>query len=78
MTGIVYKADPARADLPETGIPVRAIEADGSWGNVDIAHLDRASLDAWLRSRGTIDWPIDVIMILFHHPRPSPEGDVTA
>ena len=66
---MTYKADPDRMSLPETGIPVRALLANGSWGAVDIAHLDRTSLDAWLRSRETIDWPIDVVMILLGHPR---------
>ena len=64
-----YRADPDRTSLPETGIPVRALNANGSWDAVDIAHLDRESLDAWLRSRETIDWPVDVVMILLGHPR---------
>ena len=64
-----YKADPARSSMPETGIYVRALQEDGSWGSDDIMHLDRASLDAWLRSRDTMDWPIDVVMILLGHSR---------
>lgn len=68
---MTYKADPSRMILTETGIPVRALLPDGSWDAVDIAHLDRASLDAWLRSRDTLDWPINVVMILLGHPRRS-------
>ena len=60
--------DPAREDHnPDsylTGIYVRAIRSDGKWGNADIAELNRESLDAWLRSRDSIDWPIGVVMIL--------------
>jgi hypothetical protein len=48
-----YKADPSRSSLPETGIPVRALQEDGHWGSVDIMHLDRESLDAWLNGLAT-------------------------
>jgi hypothetical protein len=65
------RADPTRVSLPETGIPVRALDADGEWSAVDIAHLDRASFDAWIRSRGSIEWPIRILMLLFKHPEPS-------
>jgi len=41
-----------REDLPETGIYVRARGSDGSWGSFDIAHLEKDSLQRWLRSRG--------------------------
>ncbi len=64
-----YKADPSRSSLPETGIPVRALQEDGHWDSVDISQLNRESLDAWLRSRNSIEWPIDVVMILLGHPR---------
>lgn len=58
--------DPSRTHLPETGIYVRALNTDGTWDAVDIAHLHRDSLDTWLRSR-TIDWPIGVVMSLLGH-----------
>ena len=44
-----------------TGIYVRAIGQDGRWDSYDIAELDRDSLDFWLRSRDSIDWPIGVV-----------------
>lgn len=59
--------DPRRAHLPETGIYVRALSLDGTWGSEDIAHLHRDGLDAWLRSRPTPDWPISVVMVLLGH-----------
>lgn len=65
-----YQVDPKREKLPKTGIFVRA-QKDGHWGSHDIAHLERPSLDAWLRSRDTIDWPISVVMILLNHERQS-------
>jgi hypothetical protein len=46
------KLDPDRADEHETGIFVRAQDQSGGWHSADIAHLDKASLLAWLRSRG--------------------------
>ena len=58
--------DSARTHLPETGILVRATE-DGRIGNHDIAHLDTASLDTWLRSRDGIEWPISVVKLLLGH-----------
>lgn len=60
--------DPFRTHLPKTGIYVRALNTDGTWDAVDIAHLHRDSLDTWLRSR-TIDWPIGVVMALLGHRR---------
>lgn len=59
-------ADPRRIHLPETGIYVRALHTGGTWDVVDIAHLHRDSLDAWLRSRD-IDWPISVVKTLLGH-----------
>lgn len=59
--------DPTRSDLPGTGIYVRAVNAAGRWDNVDIAHLDTASLDQWLRSRNSIEWPIGVVNVLLGH-----------
>jgi hypothetical protein len=41
------------------------------WDAVDIAHLGRDSLDAWLRSRDSIEWPISCVMLLLGHgPEP--------
>lgn len=44
--------DPDRIEEPETGIYVRAKTSEGGWRSADIAHLDKASLLAWLQSRG--------------------------
>lgn len=74
--------DPARTHLPETGIYVRAREVTGgAFESVDIAHLDRPSLNEWLRSRDSIDWPISVVMTLLGHrrdPQANPDGGVVA
>lgn len=65
--------DPARAlRLPETGIPVRAKRAvpEGQperWGPVDINHLTRESLLAWLRSRAGL--AENVVLALLGHER---------
>lgn len=63
----VLQVDPERLDAPETGIPIRA-RTPGGFDTHDIAHLDRASLLAWLRSRGG-DNPFaeDVVGILLGH-----------
>ena len=50
-----------------TGIYVRARFSDGTFGNVDIAQLDAESLDHWLRSRDSIEWPVSVVKILLGH-----------
>lgn len=55
MSDIRYTADPKRFNMvltPETAVCVRGCRPDGSFGNVDIAELDKSSLLAWLRSRG--------------------------
>ena len=59
--------DSTRTYLPETGILVRAADERGRVGNHDIAHLDTASLDTWLRSRDGIEWPISVVKLLLGH-----------
>lgn len=46
------KIDPDRLWMPETGVLIRAQNEDDRWVAADIAHLDRKSLDRWLRSRG--------------------------
>ena len=51
-----------------TGIYVRAKNVEGKWGSYDIAELDRASLQAWLRSRGGENkWAESVVLILLGH-----------
>lgn len=69
---IILRTDPGRefdGDQGVTGIYVRAQRSDGRWGNADIAELDKESLDIWLRSRQSIEWPIGVVMILLDHQR---------
>lgn len=61
--------DPDRTHLQETGIYVRALNTEGRMGNADIAHLNRDSLDEWLRSRDSIEWPIGVVKALLGHPQ---------
>ena len=61
--------DSDRAHLPEAGIFVRALDADGHWDSVDIAHISRDSLIDWLRSRDSIEWPINVVMTILAHPQ---------
>lgn len=60
------RADPSRMHLPETHIPVRALNTEGRWDNIDISHLTAESLDEWLRSRN-IEWPIGVVKFLLGH-----------
>jgi hypothetical protein len=55
-------------NLPSTGIFVRAKDPEGEWCTVDIWALDRASLLAWLRSRGGDNpWAENVVGILLGH-----------
>jgi hypothetical protein len=61
-----FEADPRRASLAETGIYVRA-KRDGRWQVVDIAHLTRESLEAWIDSRPNI--ARNVVLHLLGHPR---------
>lgn len=63
------RVDVTRRHRPETGIPIRAIVPDEGWDSVDIAHLSKASLDRWLRSRGSGELAIQVIMVMLGHPR---------
>ena len=48
---------------------MRALNTEGRMGNADIAHLNRDSLDEWLRSRDSIEWPIGVVKALLGHPQ---------
>ena len=72
--------DPNRTDLPETGIYVRAKmpRAEGEvdvarpkWVSADIAHLTKAALGVWMRSRGgNNEYAESVVEILLgHHAR---------
>lgn len=61
--------DPDRTHLPETGIYVRALNPEERWVSADIAHLNRDGLDEWLRSRDSIEWPINVVKAILGHPQ---------
>lgn len=66
------KTDPAREDKDEyrqkTRIYVRAQNKEGRWGAYDIAELDKASLNEWLRSRGGDNpWAEEVVAVLLGH-----------
>ena len=67
------RLDPHRADMglkggAETGIYVRATDDKNVPCSIDIVQLDRASLIAWLRSRGGRNvWAENVIMLIFGH-----------
>lgn len=64
---IELEVDPDRLDDDGlTGIFVRA-KANGKWGSWDIACLTTDSLDYFLRSRGSIDWPINVVKAMLGH-----------
>ncbi|HXN32102.1 MAG TPA: hypothetical protein VN894_09575 [Polyangiaceae bacterium] len=62
------RIDPERTGLPETGIPVRAVGADGvGWVSADIAHLKKESLIDWLRSRPNL--AENTLLALLGHSR---------
>lgn len=65
---------PERRGQEGTGIYVRAKDVDERWISADIASLTRESLDRWLRSRDSIEWPIGVVMILLGWPNGPQEG----
>jgi hypothetical protein len=60
--------DPQRVSFENfTGMYVRARNGE-AWGAYDIAQLDRASLDQWLRSRGGAnEWAEAVVRQLLGH-----------
>ena len=59
-----------------TGIFVRAKLPDDSFGSVDIGELDRASLHAWLRSRGGKNiWAENLVLELLEHKQITEEED---
>lgn len=57
---------PDRGGWGATGILVRAMKKGGGWGSVDIAHLDRVSLMAWLAAKE--DRAAKVVALLMGHP----------
>lgn len=62
------------SDGTSTGIFVRVKNADGTWGNADILHLERDSLIEWLRSRGEKNrWAEATVLTLLGHE--TPEGE---
>jgi hypothetical protein len=63
------RADRQRChDFVGAGILVRAINVNGLWDNIDIAHLDAESLLTWLRSRGGAnDYAEQVVFLLLGH-----------
>jgi hypothetical protein len=67
--GPVLVADPARTHLHgTTGIYVSAQSTNGVWTNLDIAELDKDSLQQWLRSRGGVNtWAESVVYHLLGH-----------
>lgn len=70
MSDRPFLVDPQREeDIYGTGIYVRA-KREGEWVNADIAHLDKDSLTAFLRSRGgENEWAESVVYILLGHDR---------
>jgi hypothetical protein len=68
MSDEEFRTDPARRGcVTETGIFVRAKVGD-KWDIVDIAELDKASLLAWLRSRGGDNqWAENCVGMLLGH-----------
>jgi hypothetical protein len=67
------KVDPKRLVETTTGIYLRA-RAAGVWCSADLAHLERASVLRWLRSRGGNNLLAEncVLILLGHEPEPSP------
>ena len=62
--------EPARMELPRTGIMVRARLPEGYVDNADIVQLDQDSLIRWLQSRGQVNhWAESVVCLLLGHDR---------
>ncbi len=79
---VTLKFDPERINDQGlhnfTGIYVRAVDPDGKWDNADIAELDRASLKAFLRSRGGRNtWAENVVAVMLGHDQFEPDDDET-
>lgn len=61
------KADPERMEMrPVTNIMVRAKKPDGSFGPVDLVHLDKRSLKRWLAADA--ERAARTVMVLLRHP----------
>jgi hypothetical protein len=59
------QADPKRADFPETGVYVRAMNVEGKWDSIDISRLKADSLRHWLASKP--DLAEKVLLTLLHY-----------
>lgn len=67
LEALVTRLGPNWKDV-ETGIYIRAKNHEDRWDSLDIAHLDKESLLAFLRSReGDNPWAEDVCGILLGH-----------
>lgn len=64
----IPRVDPERAHLPETGIYVRGLGADGKFDAIDISHLTKESLVEWLRSKRSV-FVEGVVLVLLGHSR---------
>jgi hypothetical protein len=68
---IELRIDPkrlARSSFECPEIPVRAQDGRGQYLTCDITYLDRASLLAWLRSRGGSNlWAENTVLLLLGH-----------
>lgn len=64
----ILRADPERVHLPETGIFVRGLGEDGRFDAIDISHLTKDSLVAWLRDKKPV-FVEGVVLVLLGHSR---------
>jgi hypothetical protein len=75
---LILEVDPERITGPkadrESGIYVRA-RLVGKWGNHDLLHLNRASVLAWLRSRASLNFAHNTVLILLGHESVSGADD---
>lgn len=79
MTNELRVSSIAVAEHNKTGVLVRARMPDDTWGNADIAELDRISLMRWLRSRGGMNlWAENTVICLLGWPQFSEEEARTA
>ena len=65
--------DSARLTRGKTGILVRAVGPDGTWGAYDISSLTRRSVLEWLQGK-TPSFVEKVVLELLDHPRESSES----
>ena len=68
MSTMILRADPERAHLPETGIFVRGMGEDGHFDAIDISHLTKESLVAWLQDKKPV-FVEGVVLVLLGHSR---------